>query len=90
MSRLFKEPACLQEGVGDFTAKEDGAALYARLPQPQGQQDSQDAHGVVGQHNRSLCAEVHAPSHIKNKVAQTHHHGTYLKRSVFSTWHPQT
>lgn len=77
-SRLFEEPACLQEGVGDLTAKEHGARLDARLPQPQGQQDSQDAHSVVGQHNGSLCAEVHTPGHIKNKVAQAHHQGTYL------------
>lgn len=91
-SCLFEEPACLQEGVGDFTAKEYCTRLNARLPQPQGQQDSQDAHGVVGQHNGSLCAEVHTPGHIKNKVAQAHHHGTYLQRGVLGTWHrqPQT
>lgn len=46
--RLFQEPARLQQRVGDFAAEEDGAALDARLAQPQGQQDSQDAHGVVG------------------------------------------
>lgn len=86
MSRLFEEPACLKEGVGDLTAKEDSAGLDARLPQPEGQKDSQDAHGVVGQHNGPLCAEVHAPGHIKNKVAQAYHHGTYLQRSVLSTW----
>ena len=88
-SRLFEEPACLQEWVRDFAAEENRARLDARLPQPQGQQDSQDAHGVVGQHNGSLCAEVHTPGHVKDKVAQAHHHGTYLQRGVLGTWHSQ-
>lgn len=89
-SSLLEEPARLQERVGDFTAKEHRARLDARLPQPKGQQDSQDAHGVVGQHNWSLCTEVHTPGHVKNKIAQTQDHGTYLQRGVLCTWHPQT
>lgn len=85
LSRLFKEPASLQEGVGDLAAEQDGAALDAGLAQPQGQQDSQDAHGVVGQHDGSLCAEVHAPGHVENKVAQAEHQGADLEGRVLCT-----
>lgn len=89
IARLLQEPARLQQRVGDLAAKEDGAALDAGLPQPQRQQDSQDAHGVVGQHNGSLCAEVHAPGHVEEKVAQAQHHGADLQRGVLSAWRSQ-
>lgn len=85
LSRLFEEPASLQEGVGDLAAKEDRAALDAGLAQPQGEQDSQDAHGVVGQHDRPFRAEVHAPGHVEDEVAQAQHQGADLEGRVLRT-----
>lgn len=85
LSRLFEEPASLQKRVGDLAAEEDCAALDTRLTQPQGQQDSQDTHGVVGQHDGALCAEVHAPGHVENKVTQAQHQGADLEGRVLRT-----
>lgn len=85
-SRLFEEPASLQEGVGDLAAEQDRAALDAGLTQPQGQQDSQDAQGVVGQHDGPLCAEVNAPGHVKNEVAQAQDQGADLEGRVLRTY----
>lgn len=86
LSRLFEEPTSLQEGVGDLAAKEDRAALDAGLAQPQGEQDSQDAHGVVGQHDGPFRAEVHAPGHVEDEVAQAQHQGVDLEGRVLCTW----
>ena len=77
-----QEPARLQQGVGDLAAEEDSAGLHARLAQPQREHDAQDADGVVGQHDRALCAEVHAPHHVEDEVAQAQHHGADLQRGV--------
>lgn len=85
LPRLFEEPASLQEGVGDLAAKEDRAALDAGLAQPQGEQDSQDAHGVVGQHDGPFRAEVHAPGHVEDEVAQAQHQGVDLEGRVLCT-----
>lgn len=85
LSRLFEEPASLQEGVGDLAAKEDRAALDAGLAQPQSEQDSQDAHGVVGQHDGPFRAEVHAPGHVEDKVPQAQHQGVDLEGRVLCT-----
>lgn len=82
LPRLFEEPAGLQQRVGDLAAEQDGAALDAGLAQPQGQQDSQDAHGVVGQHDGPLRAEVHAPGHVEHEVAQAQHQGADLEGRV--------
>ena len=85
LPRLFEEPASLQERVGDLAAEQDRAALDAGLAQPQRQHDSQDAHGVVGQHDGALCAEVHAPGHVENEVAQAQHQGADLEGRVLCT-----
>lgn len=88
--RLFEEPARLQEGVGDLAAEQDRAALDAGLAQPQRQQDSQDAHGVVGQHDGSLRAEVDAPGHVEDEVAQAQHQGAHLEGRVLRTYRNDT
>lgn len=85
-ARVFQEPARLEERVCDLAAKQHGARLDARLPQPQSEQNTQDAHGVVSEHHQALCAEVHTPGHVKDKVAQTDHHSGDLKRGVLCTW----
>lgn len=85
LSRLFEEPARLQEGVGDLAAEQDRAALDAGLAQPQRQQDSQDAHGVVGQHDSSFGAEVDAPGHVEDEVSQAQHQGADLEGRVLGT-----
>lgn len=90
LSCLFEEPARLQEGVGDLAAEQDGAALDAGLAQPQRQQDSQDAHGVVGQHDGSFGAEVDAPGHVEDEVAQTQHQGADLEGRVLGTCRNKT
>lgn len=88
--RLLEEPARLQEGVGDLAAEQDGAALDTGLAQPQRQQDSQDAHGVVGQHDGSLRAEVDAPGHVEDEVAQAQHQGADLEGRVLRTYRNST
>lgn len=85
LSCLFEEPARLQEGVGELAAEQDCAALDAGLAKPQRQQDSQDAHGVVGQHDGSFGAEVDAPRHVEDEVAQTQHQGADLEGRVLGT-----
>lgn len=85
-ARVLQKPAGLQQRVGDFAAKDHGAGLDAWLTQPQGQQNTQNAHGVVGKHYQTLSLEVHTPSHVKDEVAKTEHHRCDLERGVLGAW----
>lgn len=68
-ARVLQEPAGLQQRVGNLAAEDHGAGLDTRLTQPQGQQNTQNAHGMVGKHYQTLSLEVHTPGHVEDEVA---------------------
>ena len=81
-----QEPAALQQGVGDLAAEDHGAGFAGRHPHEQGQQDAQDAGGVVGQHEGALGAVEHAPADVEEEVAEADGQGEDLELRVLHTW----
>lgn len=80
---LLQEPAGLQQRVRDLAAEDDSIDLCGRLPKCQGCCDAQDAHQVVGQHQGTLCLEVHAPTEVEEEVAQAKAQPVYLQSRVW-------